>query len=517
MRRWSTFQCVLTTTALGLTLLSAQRDARAQNSNWNVANGSYGTASNWNPVGVPGSSDIALINNGGTANYAADLGSSSLSQLLVGSTAGTSGTFNLTGGELQSNKVVFGESGTATATLNGGYLNVGGDSLFVGGTQNGITSGVGTLNVMGGPTTQFSSGDDVQFGRNGTGTLNMSGGFGKGGFLVVGKFGTATWNHSGGVFDQDFGDIEIGDGGTPDQAGVPGPRQGTINLTGGVIQGAGHLAIGNRNGTGAVNISGGALALTGDQNGTGTIFVGRGMNWLPGEGGATSLRVKGDDAMIVASGGFDMNSSGVASSSTLIAEITGTTHTTIKVTGDANIANGSLKVQLTGFTPVSGNSWTLIEAGADLTADLAAIDAQVAAGGYPALVHNPGLFAGTLMGPFASTDFSLAPLTPGLSWGVSYADNKVTLSVTGTASFTADFNHDGKVNGADLGIWGDAFNMTAAGDANGDNVTNGADFLIWQRQVGSGGPAIGAAGAVPEPAAAWLLAMGAAAWACRRR
>ena len=48
-------------------------------------------------------------------------------------------------------------------------------------------------------------------------------------------------------------------------------------------------------------------------------------------------------------------------------------------------------------------------------------------------------------------------------------------------------------------------------------ATDGTDFLIWQRQLGLGGPAVAAAGAVPEPTTAWLLAIGAAAWACRRR
>jgi hypothetical protein len=137
-------------------------------------------------------------------------------------------------------------------------------------------------------------------------------------------------------------------------------------------------------------------------------------------------------------------------------------------------------------------------------------------GGYPALTHFPGT-PGTLSGPFAGTDFTLAPLTPGLSWDVSYASNKVTLSVTGTASFAADFNHDGKVNGADLTVWKGAFSTTAAGDADADGDSDGADFLVWQKQLGSGGPAVGAAGAVPEPATAWLIAIGAVTWSCRRR
>jgi hypothetical protein len=513
-----TLRPALRTTLLATTLLGVQQAVRAVEFSWNVANGDYGTATNWNPNGNPSNADTAVINNGGTSNYTAASGTNGLSQLLIAEPAGSSGTFNLTGGELQPTKAVIGQAGTGVATLNGGFLTVGNDSLFVGSMQDGVTSGAGTLNVMGGATTQFSSGDDVGIGRNGTGTVNMSGGRGTGVFTTIGKFGTGVWNHSGGVFDQAGGDFEIGDGGRPDQSGISGPRQGTLNLTGGVIHGAGHVAIGNRNGTGTVTVSGGVLDVTGDINGTGTIFVGRGMNWedQPGVGGPTSLRVVGDDAIIVANGGLNMNSSGVASSSTLIAEITGATHTPIKVTGGAEIANGAFKVVLNGFTPVSGNSWTIIEAGADITAELAAIDAQVAAGGFPALTHFPG-GAGTLNGTFLSTDFSMAPLTPGLSWDVSYANNKVTLSVTGAAQFAADFNHDGKVNGADLTVWKGAYHTTAAGDADADGDSDGADFLVWQRQLGLGGPAVAAAGAVPEPATGWLLAMGAATLARRRR
>lgn len=492
--------------------------ARAQTDySFNVAAGNFNVAGSWTPAGgPPADGDRAFINNGGTASQTAP-NASAATEVLIGVASGNSGTLNMTGGTLTANKVVVGEGGTGTMTHSGGDLVVGGGSLFVGGSSNGNT-GTGTLNVSGGPTTTFSSGDDVQFARNGTATFNMSGGFGHGGYTVVAKFGTATWNHSGGVYDQDFGDIEIGDGGVPDDAGIPGARSGTINLSGGVIQVAGSFAIGNRNGTGVVNVTGGVLAATGDAGGNGTIFVGRGMNWDPGTGGPTSLRVKGGGSIIVANGAFDMNSSGVASSSTLIAEITGTSHSTIKVAGDALIANGSLKVELNGYTPVSGNSWTLLEAGADLTADLTAIDNLVQAGGYLPLLHNPGAIVGTLQGTFANTNFTLAPLSPGLTWNVGYASNKVTLSVTGTASFEADFNDDGKVNSADLTVWRGAFGLTAAGDANGDGDSDGADFLVWQRQLGSGGPAVGAVGAVPEPTSLGMTAMaGLLAGGFRRR
>ena len=473
---------------------------------WNVASGNFHTASNWTTNSVPFYPQSATINNGGTATFSADV-LHDLSALELGSEVGTSGNFVITDGDLFSDVIHIGERGTGHATVNNGILRAAAGSLFVGGQNNG---GTGDLDVSGADALVVS-GDDIVFGRVGHGTLNMSGGLMKGGYTVVGKFGTGFWNHSGGVFDQDFGDIEIGDGGDSGQTGTPGARTGTINVTGGVIQGAGHLSISNRRGTGTVNVSGGALALTGAV-GDGAIIIGRGDGWggSPGTGGPTEFRVTGDDAIIIANGNLEMNLNSVSISSTLVAEITGTTHSTIKVAGDAKIGNGILKVDLTGYTPVLGNSWTILTAGADLTAGKAAVDALVSAGGYPALSHNTPTNIGTLQGTFASTDFSLAPLTAGLEWNVAYANNSVVLSVTGTGpSFSADFDSNGQVNGADLAQWKGDFSATNSGsDADGDGDSDGADFLAWQQQLGSGMPATPAVGAVPEPSTALLAAAG---------
>lgn len=113
--------------------------------------------------------------------------------------------------------------------------------------------------------------------------------------------------------------------------------------------------------------------------------------------------------------------------------------------------------------------------------------------------------------------------------GTVPANGKVTLAVTGTnddayegdhlergayelkltlgggVDYAADFNNDGKVNGADLAAWKLAFGQGAEADANNDLKTDGADFLIWQRQFGSGVPTTAAAAAIPEPASAALL------------
>lgn len=70
---------------------------------------------------------------------------------------------------------------------------------------------------------------------------------------------------------------------------------------------------------------------------------------------------------------------------------------------------------------------------------------------------------------------------------------------------SADFNHDGRVNGADLTIWRNSFGSGNGGDANGDGVTNGADFLVWQRQIKA------SIAAVPEPSAIVML-LGCVLW-----
>ncbi|MBA4107302.1 MAG: hypothetical protein C0485_16270 [Pirellula sp.] len=485
---------------------------------WNVANGNYATAGNWNPAGVPTASDAVVINNAGTATVNAFQEALNLG---IGSQNGTSGTLSLTsGGELHVYDIIqVGERGTGTLTVNNATIDVttAEADIFVGGQDNG---GTGTF-TLSGNASSINIGDDFVMGRVGTGTLNYQGGLLKSGFAVVGKYGTGVWNHSGGVFDQNFGDIEIGDGGNLDFG--PGPRTGTVNLTGGVIQVAGYLAIGNRIGTGTVNISGGALAV--DNAADGAIVIGRGYQSeaLIGQGGATSLRVTGDDAIIIANGNFDMNSSGVASSSTLIAEITGATHTTIKVGGDALLANGKLAVDLTGYIPNVGDSWTILQAGVDIMSapEISQIDAIVTASLDPnlghALVHNAQAFQGTLQGTFSSVDYSQATLPAGRGWNISYANNSVVLSVVSTGpAFSADFNSDGKVDGADLTKWKQSFGGVGA-DANGDGVSNGTDFLIWQRQFGSGVPASAAIGAVPEPASIALIGLAAMAMvACSR-
>jgi hypothetical protein len=69
----------------------------------------------------------------------------------------------------------------------------------------------------------------------------------------------------------------------------------------------------------------------------------------------TSVRTIGPNANIL-SNTFDQTAGG-----TYIAEITGPSHSTFKTPNSA-IANGDLKIEFNGYTPVVGDSWNLIDA-----------------------------------------------------------------------------------------------------------------------------------------------------------
>ncbi len=74
----------------------------------------------------------------------------------------------------------------------------------------------------------------------------------------------------------------------------------------------------------------------------------------------------------------------------------------------------------------------------------------------------------------------------------------------------ADFDDNGTVDGADFLIWqrgSGAAGGLNQGDANNDSIVNADDLEIWKAQFGTGA-ATAAIGAVPEPAAAILLALG---------
>ena len=444
-------------------------------SEWTAQNGSIDDEANWLNGEVPGANDEARINNGGTALIN---GSFDVQRLTLGLNGG-SGSIEQTDGIFTASGAFIGDTGMGSATISGGTFDIGNDSIHVGWRPGGD----GTLTINNKDTSVFS-GDDIQFGREGTGILEFEAGTMRGGFTVVGKFGTGIWNQSGGLFDQDFGDLEIGDGGRDDQAGTAGPRIGTVNLTSGTIQTAGHLAIGNRRGTGTLNVSGGVVAATGGE--TSSIFVGRGADTAIGAGGPVAMRVTGDDAIIIANGDFIMNASEAAVSSTLVAELTGPTHTSVQVSGSADIANGTLRVELNGYSPKSGDNWTLIEAGVELDDLYEVVDSIVEADGYEPLTHGFAAIFGELDGEFAIVDTSLAQLSPGLSWEIGYTDNAVILGVSGKAIIPGDFDNNGILEAADIDALTTAVREMSDEllfDVDGSGVVDAKDREFWVNEL----------------------------------
>jgi GH35 family endo-1,4-beta-xylanase len=75
----------------------------------------------------------------------------------------------------------------------------------------------------------------------------------------------------------------------------------------------------------------------------------------------------------------------------------------------------------------------------------------------------------------------------------------------------ADFDNDGSVDADDLAVWRTQQALGGSGgDADGDLDTDGDDYLLWQRQLGlseAAPVAVAPLAAVPEPAAAVLLAL----------
>ncbi len=445
----------------------------ARAAEWTADVGDFNDDTNWSSGEVPGPTDDAVVNNAGTAELSGDLGEASV--LRLGTISSQSGNFAQTGGTFVSAGAFIGEAGTGAARISDGEFTIGRDSIHVGW----LPGGVGEMTIDG-PEALVTSADDFQLGREGTGTLQFSAGQLRAGFTVIGKFGTGVWNQTGGLFDQDFGDLEIGDGGRDDQAGTAGPREGTLSLSGGFIQTSGHLAIGNRRGTGKVDVSGGVIAVTGRSNSD--IYIGRGADSGVGVGGPTELRISGPDSILVASGSLLMNAAEVAESSILTAAITGSSHSAIRVSGDADVSNGTLKIELDGYEPTANDQWVLVQAGAELEDTLEAIDEQVSEAGYEPMLHEVGDFLGEIIGPFSDVDLSLAPLAGNLEWQVSYTAEEIVLSVIGSEALAGDFNADGLLDAIDIDLLTQevrAQTNSLPFDLNGDQLVDQADRVVW--------------------------------------
>ena len=352
--------------------------------------------------------------------------------------------------------------GAGSILLGGGTLQVGaanGSRTF-----SGVISGTGELRKVG-------KGSQVLTGANTfTGTT-----FVDGGELAL---------SGGGSIDQQTMAIghNPGDDGT---VTVDGPAT-TWNLNN-------KLLIGSNGGAGRLNISNGATVTVASQVGIGSSLS---VGTLSLDGGtfelssgkifidiAGILQGQGDVLGDILSNGTVSpgNSAGILSatssyvqnaSGSLLIEIggtiLGTEYDQLDITGTARL-DGELRVQLIdGFVPSINDVFEILKA------------------------------SNGVVDVFATE--SLPNLGDGMDWDVQYNAFGAVLEVI--ATFTADFDLDGDVDGEDLTDPINGWEARYGVDLDGGN------FLDWQRQFGSGVPLLASSQAVPEPNTIVLLLLG---------
>ena len=224
-----------------------------------VGTGDWNTAENWDPDGLPTTSDTVNVNNGGTAQIGSEGAVANRFYIDGGSSIAFSGgattTFSATG-----NHSYVGNNSTGTFTQTGGAFSIGQQALYVGNNA----TGNGAYNISGGSLACRY----IRVGQNGTGVFNHSGGSVTVSLdnLVVGRYSPAdgTYNLSGtGVLtapNEYVGCWGDGTGGT----GVFNQSGGTNTIAGNLYLGSSTTTETTTGGTGTYTLSAGTLAVSGD-------------------------------------------------------------------------------------------------------------------------------------------------------------------------------------------------------------------------------------------------------------
>ena len=256
--------------------------------------GDWQTASNWSSLSVPGSGDIAYVDNGGTVTVSGS--TQTCGNLTLGDTNG-SGNVQMTGGSLAGGTDFVGASGAGSfaqtgGTAGAGYLwlgygsgssgtyNLSGGSLLVSYSIVGGASAIGSFTQSGGTATAgnlYLGGFPYSGLASGSGTYNLSGS----GLLSAGneQVGIVGSLFSGtGSFTQSGGTNSVSQ-----QLNVHGfSVGGSYNLSGGYLN-TGAITVGEY-GTGTFNQSGGTV----NTGASGGLYLG-GYQQSSGSSGTYSL------------------------------------------------------------------------------------------------------------------------------------------------------------------------------------------------------------------------------------
>jgi T5SS/PEP-CTERM-associated repeat protein len=356
-------------------------------------------------------------------------------------------------------------------TLNGGLLRT--SSL----TNEGLISGSGELNVT----------------PNGTFNLNGRLEAGQGDYLRVS--GTSSNKQSVGVIAIDGGEIEF-------LHPLTNGRQGT-QLGGEVTLRNGTMRVSSTSFNDGFQFTnfGSLLAIGGENH-----FHGRVVNQFAGQMNSGRIAITNQSVMVfhddvVLQGGTMTVFPGskatlledltVQTGAILQADIAGsdlqTDYGEIEVVGNVQLGGGVRPILAPGYVPQAGDSFQILKA-------FGGIEGTLTLDSAPALPDR-------------------------LMWDLEVNANQVLLNVVSAPD--GDYNRDGVVDAADYVIWRKLIDQTGPGlaaDGDDDSTVDDGDYQIWRNNFGAtiGAPAAGVA-AIPEPAALWLVCLGATAISLNRK
>jgi hypothetical protein len=235
-------------------LLLAASVLSADAATWtNAGVGDWNTAVNWNPNAVPAASDVALIDNGGTASISAN--APDITALRIGYTAiSSTGTVNIGANLTATAASEVGRNGVGNLNITNGTVLITAGNLQIGG----LATGRGIVTQSGGSVSNAAALVVGYFSTNNPSYTLSGGTLTSGTILAVGNGvgSSGTMNVSGGTYVSAAitGDSGIGVSGT-----------GTLNLSGGtmILKTAGAVVVGRVAGAvGTVNQTGGSLQVS---------------------------------------------------------------------------------------------------------------------------------------------------------------------------------------------------------------------------------------------------------------
>jgi hypothetical protein len=167
-----------------------------------------------------------------------------------------------------------------------------------------------------------------------------------------------------------------------------------------------------------------------------------------------------------------------------------------------NLAGGAAVRNATSSEPLATPlAESLINASPAWTVQTATLQGQWAAGRRDDLAFRPGTayiqptteangsnWNGIAFGPtsdFANPQTTMAPAVSGNRFSLS-----LDVLAKEVASFTGDFNSDGRIDAADYTLWRDAAALprgvirSSGADATGEGLVDGADYLRWANRYG---------------------------------